>query len=91
MSALESPWRFAGPQETEQRLRAAGFGDVWTWLQPVDVEPEQPQEYFATIMLRDHLERLPAEHRDEFVEAVLAESGRVIHYVRLNMLARRPA
>src|SRR3954469_19341977 len=28
-----SPWVFAGPEETEARLRAAGFEDVRCWLQ----------------------------------------------------------
>ncbi len=73
-------------------LRAAGFTDVWTWLQPWPVEPEDPREYFSTtVILGSHLERLPEDERAPFVDAVLAQLGEpvVANYVRLNLLARR--
>ena len=71
LAGWAGPWNFASPAATEQRLAAAGFTDVWTWRQHVRVEPEDPHEYFATIMLGSHLERLPPDRRDPFVEAVL--------------------
>ncbi len=82
------PWNFATTAETAERLRRAGFTDVWTWLTTVPVTPEDPREYLATVMLGSHLERVP--DGDAFVDAVLAELGRplTIDYVRLNMLAR---
>ena len=49
----------------------AGFTDVWTWLQPWLVEPPDPKEYFTTVILGSHLERLPEEDREPFVDAVL--------------------
>ena len=82
------PWNFATPDETTQRLRAAGFTDVWTWLQPWLVEPPDPKEYFTTVILGSHLERLPEEDREPFVDAVL-ERGTHADYVRLNILARK--
>jgi trans-aconitate 2-methyltransferase len=82
------PWNFATPQQTTERLRAAGFTDVWAWLQPWLVEPPDPKQYFTTVILGSHLERLPEEDRDAFVDAVL-EHGTRAGYVRLNILARR--
>jgi trans-aconitate 2-methyltransferase len=91
LAGWAGPWRFASPADTEARLRRLGFADVWTWRQVVDVSPEDPREYFATVMLGSHLERLPAEHRDAYVDAVLAElEAPTVRYVRLNILARRP-
>lgn len=85
------PWNYATPAETAARLRAAGFTDVWTWLQPLPVDPPDPREYFATVILGSHLERLPEAERAPFVDAVLKrmEQPVIAHYVRLNMLARR--
>jgi trans-aconitate 2-methyltransferase len=85
------PWNYATPAETRRRLEAAGFTDVWTWLQPWPVEPEDPRGYFATIILGSHLERLPEDERDAFVDAVLRHLGEPVraNYVRLNLLARR--
>jgi trans-aconitate 2-methyltransferase len=87
------PWRFATPEDTAAKLEAAGFEDVKTWLFEVVVDPEEPHTYFGTIMLGSHLERLAPEHRDRFVEAVLAELDEPIEvrYVRLNIEARRPS
>ena len=86
----EGPWTFATPDETTARLTRAGFKDVWTWLQPWRVEPPDAKEYFATVILGTHLERLPEEERTPFVDAVLAELDEPVHadYVRLNILAR---
>ncbi len=85
------PWNFATPEETTARLRGAGFTDVWTWLQPWPVEPPDPREYFATVILGSHLERLAEAERLPFVDAVLAQMDEPVraNYVRLNILARR--
>jgi trans-aconitate 2-methyltransferase len=87
----EGPWNYATPAETMDRLRAAGFVDVWAWLQPWPVDPSDPREYFATIILGSHLERLPVDEQMPFVDEVLARLGSpvVANYVRLNILARR--
>jgi trans-aconitate 2-methyltransferase len=87
-----SPWNFASPAATEERLRRLGWTDVWTWSNPVDVRPDDPREYFATVVLGSHLERVPAGERDAFVDAVLdALDEPVVRYVRLNILGRRPS
>ena len=84
------PWNFATPEQTTARLKAAGFTDIWTWLQPWPVDPPNPREYFETVILGTHLERLPAEDHGAFVEDVLAQLDEPVraNYVRLNILAR---
>ncbi len=92
LAGWAGPWNFAGARETAERLRGAGFADVWTWLQPWPVQPEDPRAFFATVILGAHLDRLPAADREPFIDAVMAEMGEpvVAGYVRLNLLARRP-
>jgi trans-aconitate 2-methyltransferase len=91
LAGWAGPWNFASPAATAERLQRIGFTEVETWLQPVRVEPEDPREYLGTIMLGSHLERVPPERRDAFVEAVLAELPEpAIDYVRLNLTGRRP-
>lgn len=82
-------WNFAGPDETEQRLHAAGFTDVRCWLQPKPVQPERPLEFISTVTLGPILDQLPPEKRQPFAEAVLEqhEAPLVLGYVRLNMEA----
>jgi len=82
-------WNYAGPEQTEQRLRATGFTDVECWLQPWDVTPEEPAEFLRTICLGPYVDALPDELGDAFVDAVLAaeEQPLVMHYVRLNISA----
>jgi trans-aconitate 2-methyltransferase len=85
------PWNFQSPEATAERLARIGFTEVETWRQTVRVEPEDPREYFATVVLGSHLERVPPARRDGFVEAVLAQMPEpAIEYVRLNLAARRP-
>jgi trans-aconitate 2-methyltransferase len=93
LAGWPGPWHFAGTQETAARLRRLGWADVWTWLQTVPVRPPDAREYLATVVLGSHLERLPEGDRDPFVEAVVAELPAPVEiaYVRLNVLARRPA
>jgi trans-aconitate 2-methyltransferase len=86
----ETDWTFATPEETEQRLRTAGFTDVWCWLTRVDVDPGDPAGYLRAICLGSFVERLPEELREPFVAAALERlpDPLQLHYVRLNILAR---
>jgi trans-aconitate 2-methyltransferase len=83
-------WNFAAPDETERRLRRAGFTDVRCWLQPKPVTPERPLEFISTVTLGPHLAQLPAELRRPFAEAVLEEASEPLRldYVRLNIEAQ---
>jgi trans-aconitate 2-methyltransferase len=82
-------WNFVSPEETEQRLDAAGFTGVRCWLQAKPVQPSRPLEFISTVTLGPVLDRLPEEKRQAFAEAVLAEQGEplVLDYVRLNIEA----
>jgi trans-aconitate 2-methyltransferase len=91
LAGWQGDWHFAGVADTERRLRGAGFGDVWCWLSRVDVEVEDAAGYLGAICLGSFLERLPEALREPFVDAAVEHVGTplTIHYVRLNILARR--
>lgn len=88
-------WNFAGPEETRDRLEAAGFTEVRTWLQPAPAAfplGDTFETYLATVVLGAQLDRLPEEERPALVQAVADRLGRPeIDYVRLTMVARKPA
>jgi trans-aconitate 2-methyltransferase len=81
------PWYYAGPEITRERLLGAGFTSAECWLAPAPQEPEHPREFLATIVLGPHVQHLPPELRDPFMDTVLAELGEpvVVDYVRLNI------
>jgi trans-aconitate 2-methyltransferase len=83
----QGPWHFATPQDSERRLHAAGFTDARCWLQERPVTPDEPRDFLRTIVLGAHLERLPADLADPFLDAVLDRVGPqpTIDYVRLNL------
>jgi trans-aconitate 2-methyltransferase len=84
---MAPPWYYASPQETEQRLRASGFGELRCWLEPRPVTPSDPAGFLSTVLLNYHLERLPRELADPFVADVLGACGEPLEvdYVRLNI------
>jgi trans-aconitate 2-methyltransferase len=85
------PWNYATAEETAARLQRAGFIDVHTWLLDRPTELADGRAFVATVCLVRHLDRVPAERRDAFVDEVLARYGEpvVLDYVRLNMTATR--
>ncbi len=86
-------WNFAGPEETEARLRGAGFAEARCWLEPKPVTPEDPLKFTMTATMVPQLASLPEELRLPFAEAVLEVSPRplTLDYVRLNIDARAAA
>jgi trans-aconitate 2-methyltransferase len=83
----QAPWNYAGPQQTEGRLLAAGFASAECWLQPAPQQPEHAREFLSTIVLGPHVQQLPEPLRDRFMDDVLAVLGEpvVVDYVRLNI------
>jgi trans-aconitate 2-methyltransferase len=83
----QAPWNYAGAGETRERLLAAGFAAADCWLAPAPREPEHPREFLATIVLGPHVQQLPAELREQFMDDVLEALGApvVVDYVRLNI------
>jgi trans-aconitate 2-methyltransferase len=86
----KGPWNYATPQDTRARLRAAGFGEPRCWLEENPVVPEEPREYLRTIVLGAHVQRLPEELREPWLDAVLEALPKpvTVDYVRLNIDAR---
>jgi trans-aconitate 2-methyltransferase len=84
----QRPWNYADAGQTGRRLEHAGFTDVRTWLEPKRVLPDRT--FLKTVCLLRHLDPLPPELRDAFVDRVIEWSGEpvVLEYVRLNMTAR---
>lgn len=83
-------WNYASPEETESRLRAAGFTATRCWLEPKPVIPPDPLRFTMTSTLGAHLARLPEELRRPFAEAVIGRSRKpfTLDYIRLNIEAR---
>jgi trans-aconitate 2-methyltransferase len=81
------PWNYAGAEPTRERLLAAGFSTAECWLTPAPREPEHPREFLSTIVLGPHVQQLPEDLRERFMDDVLAELGEpvVVDYVRLNI------
>jgi trans-aconitate 2-methyltransferase len=81
-------WNFYGPEDTEERLRAAGFGEIRTWLSEVPpVMPDDPRAFITTVGLAAHLDKLPEELHEPFTGAVIDELPQPLElrYVRLNI------
>jgi len=93
----DSPWLYATPEETRERLTRAGFTAIHTWLNPeptVLSSREHLVDYLVTIILGQHVLKLPADQHRPFAEAVADALLRranqpLIDYVRLNIVARR--
>ena len=91
-------WLFASGRDTAARLERAGFTGAHAWLEddPAIFETTTDgAEFLGTVVLRHHLERLPADLRTPFAHAVAERltrtDGRVeIDYVRLNFEAEKP-
>ncbi len=82
-----APWNYAGPEITRRHLLAAGFASAECWLEPAPREPEDPRAFLSTIVLGPHVQQLPEDLRDPFMDDVLAVLGEpvVVDYVRLNI------
>lgn len=93
------PCEFADEATTAARLRAAGFVDVETSLEPAPTPLAGAQEYcdFVTaVIFRAHLARLPDEERRAGFIAALTEQAAhdtppfVLDYWRLNLKGIKP-
>jgi trans-aconitate 2-methyltransferase len=84
-----SPWTFASPEDTERRLRDAGFTELKCWLADEPAFPEETEAFVRTSILAAHLARLPEAEREPFVAAVMQRVRLPLDYVRLNISAVR--
>lgn len=93
------PWEFADADTTAGRLRAAGFGDVHTSVEPSPVfQPDAAayREFITHVIVRPHLARLAdSSLREHFVDSITALAAAdspafELDYWRLNIDARKP-
>jgi trans-aconitate 2-methyltransferase len=76
-----SPWLYARPEDTERRLRDAGFTHARAWLEPKPTTVADPETFVAAVCLHGHPQA--AELAPQVVEAL--GDPPVIDYVRLNI------
>lgn len=90
--------RYRTPAEATTSLERNGWRNVRAalWAVPVPFESlDEAARYVRTILLRDHVARLPAEERDAYARAVVRETVArhgapyVADYVRLDLWAER--
>jgi trans-aconitate 2-methyltransferase len=79
-----SPWLYATAEDTERRLRDAGFQEARAWLEPKPTTVAEPETYVAAVCLHGHPQAAELAPR---VVAALGDPP-VIDYVRLNIDAR---
>jgi trans-aconitate 2-methyltransferase len=89
LGGVDQFWNYAAPEETEERLRAAGFDHVHCWLEPWPVHPPEPFAFTKSVCLGPYVAELPSDLGDQFVADVLAtqEEPLRLDYVRLNIEA----
>ena len=94
----QSPWEYASPETTAERLRRAGFTEISTGLEPAPVllaGAEKYREYLANVIFHRHLERIgDAALRRRFLDELTRQAGQddppfVLDYWRLNLSARK--
>lgn len=95
----QGPWEFADASTTAERLRAAGFVDIETSVEPAPTVLASAREYedfVSTVIFRLHLERMPNEKlRMSFLRTMTEDAARddppySLDYWRLNLQGRRP-
>jgi trans-aconitate 2-methyltransferase len=91
IAGWRGPWNFTTAEYAREKLEAAGFTDVKTWLEPAPMRPQEPREFIRVVCLGHHLSALPDELKDQYVDAVADRLGDPLEldYVRLNVDARR--
>lgn len=94
----QNPWNYASPEETAERLRAAGFVEVEAGLEesPTTFDGADPfRQFVRTVVLRPYLSAISDEvGREEFLDAIVAQAAGdtppfTLDYWRLNVRARR--
>jgi trans-aconitate 2-methyltransferase len=96
MVGFKPPWNFADPDTTATRLRAAGFSEIATSLEPAPsafATAEAYAAFAAAVVFRGPLARFPTDElRREFITRITEAAARAdpplsMDYVRLNLEA----
>ena len=94
---FREPWLYQDAEEAAETLRHAGFVDVDTSIEPAPTyldSAEQYNEFVRNIIMRRHLENIPAQaDRDEFMAALTQQAAVddppfLLDYWRLNLRGR---
>jgi trans-aconitate 2-methyltransferase len=83
---------FATPEQTRDRLEAAGFTDIQVWLhdEPTPIPAEDFEAFLETVCLSGLVHGLPTAERAAFAhEVAIRLPGPEIDYIRLNIRARQ--
>jgi trans-aconitate 2-methyltransferase len=95
-------WReiatYSMPDEISLQMQKAGFENVLTGLEeaPVAMDSEASyRNFLATMILHPHLQRLPDDLREQFLDHLVLQSAQdrppwVLDYWRLNLSGRKP-
>jgi trans-aconitate methyltransferase len=92
-------WEFSTPEQTAERLKAAGFVEIKTSLEPAPttlVDEASYREFVTTVIYNPHLERLPSGPlRSLFIDEITKRAAEgdppfTLDYWRLNLEGRRP-
>ncbi|MGH2905323.1 MAG: class I SAM-dependent methyltransferase [Solirubrobacterales bacterium] len=83
----DQPHHFAGPEETQRRLAAAGYATSKCWLEDRPIYPEDVGKHLREVVLGAHIEALGPQTGEQFAREVEAELGDYdsVAYVRLNI------
>jgi len=97
--AWSGVWEFSTPETAAARMKAAGFVDIATNLEPAPTTLDSEQayrEFVTTVIYNPHLAMLP-DHtlRARFIDEVTVRAARqhppyTLDYWRLNLEGRRP-
>jgi trans-aconitate 2-methyltransferase len=88
----DHPWTYAGVEETERRLRAAGFVDLDVRLVPRVSRhpPDELERFLANVVLRTFVASLGRERGTQLVRDVAARlPDGELRWMRLEIVARR--
>ena len=96
-TSWKEPWRYAGVDDTRERLTAAGFVDIEIALEPAPTgfaDRDSYGEFVACVCLRRQLDLVPANLREAYLQPLvdLAAADRpafTLDYWRLNIDARK--
>jgi trans-aconitate 2-methyltransferase len=93
------PWNFADAESTAARLEAAGFTEIETSLEyhpAIMADAEEFRTFLTTVILGEHLHRLPTDELKISFVAKLTEQAATddppfeLDYWRLNLMGARP-
>lgn len=99
LGRFSEPWFFSDAQDAAARLRAAGFREIETSVEPAAfavASREEFKDYLRVFVLHRHLELLPDAARvEQYLQQLAAQCDHdsppwTLDYCRLNIRARKP-